>query len=143
MQPSTTTPPRISEPTEQQRDSTAYFFLRLRTVYGAEYLRHFPDEESVRLAKREWFEQIGQYSREDIDRAFAHVKHERIRGSDQYTWLEIGAVLAILGASTWQTAAHKPFEQLALPDKAAQERARVAGRRALDDMKSLFGTAVS
>lgn len=41
--------------------------------------------------------------------------------------------------STWQTAAHKPFEQLALPDKAAQERAKVAGAKAIADMKSLFG----
>jgi hypothetical protein len=41
--------------------------------------------------------------------------------------------------SSWETAAHKPFEQLALPDKAAQERAREAGKRELANMKSLVG----
>lgn len=115
----------------------------MRSVYGAEYLRHFPDQDSVRIAKREWFEQIGQYDREDIDRAFAHVKHERMRGSEDYVWLDIGGILAILGASTWQTAAHKPFDRLALPDKAAQERARASGRRELDAMKSLFWGSAS
>lgn len=44
-----------------------------------------------------------------------------------------------LCTANWQTAAHKPFEKLALPDKTAQERARASGRRELDAMKAMFG----
>lgn len=41
---------------------------------------------------------------------------------------------------SWETAAHKPYQPLALPDKAAQERAQKAGARELDRMKNLFAT---
>lgn len=46
-----------------------------------------------------------------------------------------------LACQNWETAAHKPFQRLALPDKGALERAKVAGSKALGDMKSLFGGA--
>ena len=69
---------------DQERDATAYFFLRLKAIYGAEYKRHFPDVESERISKREWARQIGQYSREKIDHMFGHVKSERMRGNDEY-----------------------------------------------------------
>ena len=36
------------------------------------------------------------------------------------------------------SAAHKPFEKLALPDKSAQERAHKAGQSALEAMKGMF-----
>lgn len=44
-----------------------------------------------------------------------------------------------MASQNWETAAHKPFEKLALPDKAAQERTRQAGAETLKAMKSLFG----
>lgn len=37
-----------------------------------------------------------------------------------------------------EEAAHKKFEPLKLPDKTAQEKAKVAGERELDKLKSLF-----
>lgn len=94
----------------------------------------------MRIAKREWARQIGLYDRRAIDEMFDLVKSERMRGGEAFQWLDIGAILAIK-ANRWECAAHKPFEQLALPDKSARERARVAGARALADMKALFGGA--
>jgi len=41
--------------------------------------------------------------------------------------------------ASWETAAHKPFAPLALPDKAAEERARIAGADHIARMKTLFG----
>lgn len=145
-QPSTTTRPQTSEPTEQQRDSTAYFFLRLRSVYGAEYLRHFPDDESVRLAKREWFRQIGQYDRQAIDEMFDFVKTERMRGSNEYLWLDIGNVLAIKGASWRHAAQSRTVDDLraagdlppvlALEDKTAAEARQKRNRERMAAMRA-------
>lgn len=94
----------------------------------------------MRIGKREWAKSIGVHDRQAIDEMFEFVKAERIRGSEAFLWLDIGAILAIKG-NRWECAAHKPFEPLALPDKGAQERAKVAGAKAISDMKNLFGGA--
>lgn len=142
-QPSTMTKQPIFS--EQQKDSTAYFFVRLKTVYGADFMRHFPDVESEKMAKREWAQQIGQYTRQQIDSMFDHVKSERMRGNEDYQWLDIGNILAILGSS-WQHAQQSKSvrealgeEYFALEDKGKKDRARAAGERELSKIKSLFG----
>lgn len=124
---------------------TAYFFMRLRTVYGAEYLRHFPDEASVNIAKREWFRQIGKYSREQIDGMFSHAKAEQMRGNDEYNWLNIGNILAILGSS-WQHAAQSRYvdevlerSPIAIEDLTAKEARRETGKQKLAAMRAALG----
>lgn len=131
---------------EQEKDSTAYFFVRLKAVYGAEFMRHFPDVESERISKREWARQIGQYSREQIDGMFSHVKSERMRGNDDYQWLDIGNILAILGSS-WQHARQSQSVDEALgrePHKAIEnmtgrEKKREINKQRMAAMRAELG----
>lgn len=59
------------------------------------------------------------------------------RGSEM--WPPSYAEFIGIATESWETKAHKPYAAPALPDKAAQGRARKAGAMALNDMKSLFG----
>ena len=124
--------------TSEQRDSVAYFFFRLSTVYGSKYHQQFPNEEAVKLAKREWAEQIGKFSRGQIDAMFSNVKAMMIAGDDEWAWPEIGRILSSV-VETWERRAHRPFPANALPDLTKKERARRAGAKALEEMKSLWG----
>lgn len=132
---------------EAERDATAYFFLRLKNIYGGKYLAAYPDEESVRLAKREWAKQIGQYSREDIDRMFDMVKQQQAKGDEEYQWPNIGLILGAASVG-WEhkrlEAAEKEWQQTrkdlyALEDQVRKERIKKAADVHLAKMKGLFG----
>ena len=131
---------------EKERDSTAYFFVLLRSAYGAEYLRHFPDDESVRLGKRFWAKTIGQYSREKIDQIFNYLKTEKARGNEDYYWLDIGNILAIAG-NNWQHAMQsRPVDVVlgrdgtkALPDLTTRERHRAEQKAKLAKLRTECG----
>ena len=119
--------------------------MRLKAVYGAEYKRHYPDEESVTLAKREWAKQIGAFSRDQIDKMFAYVKSEMTRGNDDYQWLNIGAVVSVL-TNNWQHAMIEradrerlQHQSKALPNLTAVERVRQKGKAEIAKIKEQFG----
>ena len=130
---------------EQTKDVTAYFFMRLEKVYGLLFRNRWPDEKTLRMAKVEWAAQLGQYSREQLDKAFdrLHNIRQMPEVDRRYQYPDPDAVLGLvtnfLGIDD-KVGCHKPFERLALPDKAAQERAKVAGAKALAEMKAKLRT---
>lgn len=135
--PTTTT----GQLTSEQRDSVAYFFLRMANVYGSKYHQQWPNEEAIKLAKREWAEQIGKFSRGQIDAMFANAKAMLIAGDDEWRWPEIGRILSGV-VETWERRAHRPFERVGLPNLTKKERAKQAGAQALASMKSLWGKSL-
>ena len=134
--------------TSDQRDSVAYFFLRLANVYGSKYLQQWPNEEAIKLAKREWATQIGAYGRSQIDAMFNYTKSQLVAGEPDWQWPEIGRILGCANQS-WE---HKRIERAEeewrgirnewrLGDLTKQERRKQAAKRELAKMKSLFGGA--
>lgn len=154
-QPETTTRPSTSEFTDHERDSTAYFFLRLQNLYGSRYTAQFPEQEDIRLAKREWARQIGRYTRDQIHQMFEDVKRIQAAGdrklAERFDWPNVGAILA-LHAQGWEHRVHTARaaetdrmladNRLRLTDQGKQDRARKAGAAALDQLRGMFrGTA--
>lgn len=151
MQPETTTRQPISEFTDQERDSTGYFFLRLQNQYPGKYQQQFPEEADIKLAKREWAKQIGQYTRDQIHEMFETVK--RIRASadtklaEKFQWPDIGAILGV-HAQGWEHRVHAAKaaetdrmltqQRLALTDQSKRERAIKARNVAIDRLKGMF-----
>jgi hypothetical protein len=147
----TTTGQPISEFTEQERDSTGYFFLRLRNLYGSKYVQQFPDEQDLKLAKREWAKQIGQYTRDQIHDMFETVKRIQASGNtklaEKFQWPDIGAILAV-HAQGWEHRVHSARAQetdrmltqqrLALTDQGKRERAVAARNIHAERLKSMF-----
>lgn len=119
--------------------------MRLKAVYGAEFMRHFPDVESERMAKREWAKDIGQYSREQIDRMFAYARSEMARGNDDYRWLNIGTILGALACSWEQRrqsqSVHEAlgYEPKGLENITERDRRKAKGKAEVAKLKAQFG----
>ena len=78
----------------QQRDVIAYFFLRLGNIYGTSLMQsHWPTEQDLNLAKREYGAQISR-----LTRAHIHFGMERLklgRESGRFNFLNVDAVLSL------------------------------------------------
>lgn len=89
---------------QQTVDATQYFFAKLRIVYGAsKFDTYWPTDTEVRQVKREWAEQIGRLTREEIDNAMDHAK--RMMYEEDWSWPNVGLILS--GAKRF--ASHKRF----------------------------------
>lgn len=117
----------------------AYFFLRLKNIYGALYTAQYPTEEDLRMVKREYARYIGKHSRQVLAEAFDLVHKERIRGSKVFEFINIDKILGLCG-SNWEAQCHKPFKpESLLEDHGAKERAKAAGAAALREMMATVG----
>ena len=105
--PETTTKPLIFSP--QERDSIAYFFLRLDNIYGAEYRRQLPDAESERLSKREWGSDLKRYDREQVDNGITWIKNQKINHVDGWTFLDIGKCVGAIREANRHQALHQKY----------------------------------
>jgi hypothetical protein len=135
--PETTQQQRIfSHP---ERDSVAYFFLRLSNIYLAEYIRHLHNAESENLAKREFGTRVCKYSRQQIDKGCSWIHQQKENHTDGWQYLDIDRCIGAVKEANTVKAIHRPFERdLALEDKGAQERAKSAGERELGGLKAIF-----
>ena len=62
----------------EEKDSIAYFFMRLQNVYGVARMQsQWPDSESLQLARREYGKKIAKFSREEINKAFDLTHQEK------------------------------------------------------------------
>ena len=131
------TEPQLPNFSEEERELTAWFFLRLQTIWGAKY--SYPDERTLQLTKREWCKTICQYSKEDLHRAFEEAKRQKILGHPSFLWPEIPTILGLIRRSAIK--AHRPYipPQSQLEDPAARKAADKAARKALTSMRETCG----
>jgi|VirMetMinimDraft_7_1064189.scaffolds.fasta_scaffold02073_19 hypothetical protein len=134
--PETTQQQRIfSHP---ERDSVAYFFLRLSNIYLAEYIRHLHNAESENLAKREFGTRVCKYSRQQIDKGCSWIHQQKENHTDGWQYLDIDRCIGAVKEANTVKSIHKPFEpDLALEDQGAKDRAITAGKEALNKMRGL------
>ena len=137
--------------TSQEKDSIAFFFMRLKLVYPQQYDAAMPDEKSETFAKREYGKHLAAFSREQISVGFDRL-HKLRQGASWQDWkfLDIDRGLSLIrdgesgDSSDWEHAAIRAADrerraERLIPDLGKQERARVAGSKALREMMSSLG----
>lgn len=87
------TPLQLSE---QERDSVAYFFVKLKLIDPRFYDEIMPDETTERLVKREHAAMICKHTREKIDKAFEGLKLLMGENHPDYKRLTISKVVGLL-----------------------------------------------
>ena len=120
---------------DHEIQATGYLYLELAKIYGRKFTSAFPDELSIKESKRTWYQQIGEFSREQIDEGLAKLKTERIKGN--YEWCDVPDIIGLIkgGNDDWQHKglAYKKFEdQEALPHLALprdEQRDRISDLR--------------
>lgn len=129
--------------TEQQRDSVAYLFYRLKTVDPSEYDRIIPDESTERALKREYAAHIIEFDRAAIDKGIDlwHTCRQKSgREYSEYKFLKIDTVIGLIYEANRTRAERKYFfDSPRLPEPEYQKRKRKEkGRKALSSIKSFL-----
>lgn len=81
---------------DQERDSVAYFFVKLKLIDPRFYDEILPDETTERFVKREHAGLIGKHSRDKIDKAFEGLKLLMGENHPDYKRLTISKVIGLL-----------------------------------------------
>lgn len=114
-----------------------FFFSRLQLIYGHRFTVQWPDENTVKLARREWAGRIDQLSWEQLEQALDRAKGRLLDGDREFYWPDVGRILA-LGLER-RAAAHRVFRPgLPEPDSVKQAR-REQGRRNMARVWELMG----
>ncbi len=123
----------------------ALLWARMGDLFGAKWTSRCGDITDEQGAYTQtfllWCRKLDGLTTNEFQHGMTQLE-ERAKRSGQLgeeLWPPSYAEFIGLATQHWETAAHKPFPKLALPDKGAQERAKVAGAKALGEMKSLFG----
>jgi hypothetical protein len=130
--------------TEQTERLTILVFTRMGDLYGPKCKAHgltiFDDNGQHSEQFRLWCRKLDGLTSKQITAGMGKLEYTCSRNAQagDESWPPSYAEFVGHCTSNWETAAHKPFERLALPDKGKQERARKAGAEELARMKSLF-----
>lgn len=137
--------------TVEQKDSIAFFFMRLKLVYAQQYDAAMPDETTEKFAKREYAKHLADLSRDQISKGFDRLHKLRQGASwDQWRYMDIDRVIGLIkngdsgDAADWEQAMIKAADrerraERLIPDLGKQERARIAGKHALQQMMARLG----
>ena len=98
-----------------------FFFNRLQLIYGHRFTVQWPDEKTIKLARREWAHEVAALSVDELEKALQRAKAKLIEGDGDFYWPDVGRILGL--AKEHRAAAHKAF-QPALPAGEAVVSAR-------------------
>lgn len=97
------------------------FFSRLQLIYGHRFTVQWPDEKTIKLARREWAHEIDALTVDELEKALRRAKAKLIEGDGDFYWPDVGRILGL--ARENRTEAHKAFPP-ALPAGEAVVSAR-------------------
>ena len=135
-----TTKPRMFN--AEDIDRVGYFFLRIKNIYGSAMIkRTWPDDESMKMAKREYAPQIVKYTRKQIHKGFERLKAAREQGEHEF--INVDAVIGLIKnnneiTGSWGTGAHRMYKPENLIGQGTEEGRQKAGTKALAEMRELF-----
>lgn len=104
----------------------------------------WPDEKTLKLAKMEYAKTIGQFTREQIHKAFEAVKRERQAGNEKFEWPNVDAILGLLThegemTGTWGTGAHKPLPKThRIEHKATKEQKKARAKQECQNLRDIL-----
>lgn len=128
--------------TQEEQHKTILFFGRLPGIYGRSKLNTlFNTPEQLKMTRREWAQEIGQYSVDQLERALNRAKQRRMANDPDFQWPDIAKILSLITRDR-EHACHRPAP-IALPEpKEHRDRRRAVGRENMRNlMKSLRGGA--
>jgi len=105
------------------------FFNRLRLIYGHRFAVQWPDEQTVKLARREWAREIDSLSLEELEKALERAKAKLVEGDGEFYWPDVGRILGL--AKEGRAAAHKVFRPALPPSEAVVGARKKAGRQGM------------
>ena len=137
-------PTGSAEMTKEQSGAVAYFYARLSTIYGPEYMRNFPDEKTEAISKREHGAYIMDFTKDQIDKGMDALHTSRQYGEEQYKWLNVDEVIGLVRSGGNITGdrvgAYKVFPRShRLEDQTAKYKRKQEGRKHCEALKGLFG----
>ena len=130
-----------SQLNQNQRDSVAYFFFRLKTTDPTEYDRVIPDESTERALKAEYAPHVMNMTRTRIDAGIAlwhQYRQSRDYANRDYQFLKIDNVIGLIYEANNPRPEHKILPiGLPEPPGAKRERKQRLGN-VVGDIKKLF-----
>lgn len=110
---------------DHERDVTGYLFAKLLVLYAGSFYLVYPSLKEVNFAKREYAQQIGKYSREQIDAALkllASLSISPERENRMFREPNIPAILALMENAVKRDRAHQLF--LPVPKESDEDKER-------------------
>lgn len=130
---------------DYEKDTIAYFFAKLKLTDQRFYVQAMPDEKTEQITKRDYANQLRYLSNEKIDTGFFELRRLIAANHPEYKFLTIPKAIglcdgtaSVMAQEGIQIGAHKVFEPLAIPDLTLMDKSKVAGRRELDGILSMF-----
>lgn len=123
--------------TREQKVKTVLFFNRLQLIYGHRFTVQWPDEQTVKLARREWAREIDSLGMEELEKALERAKVKLVEGDGDFYWPDVGRILGLARES--RAAAHKVFLPALPPSEAVVSARRKAGRQGLAKVWQALG----
>lgn len=108
---------------DHERDVTGYLFAKLVVLYAGSFYLVYPSIKEVNFAKREYAQQIGKYSRDQIDAVMnilAGLAISPDRDNRVFREPNIPAILALMHDSVKRDRAHQMF--LPVPQESEEEK---------------------
>ena len=97
---------------EQEKDSTIYMFGRMMGIWGESKMRSlYPDEQSKMIARRQYAKRIGQYDRQQIDKALNYMS-EKKSNENLFEWPSVDDVLGVLKDLNRKRPLHQEYKRI-------------------------------
>jgi len=109
QQTSGSTPSSFSE---QEKDSTIYLFGRMMGIWGEAKMRSlYPDEQSKMIARRQYAKRVGQFDRQQIDKALNYMA-EKKSNENLFEWPSVDDVLGVLKDLNRKRPLHQEYKRI-------------------------------
>ena len=97
---------------EQEKDSTIYLFGRMTGIWGdAKMSSLYPDNKAKMIARRQYAHRIGQYNREQIDKALNYMA-EKKSNENLFEWPSVDDVLGVLKDLNRKRPLHQEWKRI-------------------------------
>lgn len=125
--------------TREQKAKAVLFFSRLQLIYGHRFTVQWPDEKTIKLARREWAHEIDTLTVDEIEKALQRAKAKLIEGDGDFYWPDVGRILGL--AREHRAAAHKAFQPALPAGEAVVSARRKMARKGLAKARRALGGA--
>ena len=116
------------------------FFGRLKFIYSGTWETVYPDERTLQLARREWADQITQFSFDELAKGLDKLKERMVNHDPDYAWPNIGKILGLVRDQKDAQLAlcHKPFPE----SKKLTQAQKELGKTKIRALLKSFGRSV-
>ena len=97
----------------------------------------WPDEQTVKLARREWAKDLDELTWDELEKALNRAKAKLMAGDDDFYWPDVGRIVGL--ARDNRTAAYHAFPPASPQSDAQVSARRRAGRKAMAGVWAALG----